>query len=995
MEVGPNRLNTEVMTLLRDGWRPAVPKELSWDAKRVISACFRDEHERPSLEQLAADEFFRTAMSLESVVDGKEKPVFCMRHVTISQIRSAITDAPSGEDSCEAQEIALTFPDGARAACNLWVYRNLDADRPIAAEMLSIEGMNASVFAAACDLIVDLTISNVAGLKCDVFRELSLPNLLTLRLERCTKVVLAPGDLVNFSKLRCLEISNWTFERFEDNVLQELPYLEMLMLHEGNIADIPVILENLQISLPGLWQYLQIHPYLIQSRAAGDIWKYQSLISRRNSGLPPVRQPERCIQIGLHGEFRLIGDNIHKIIQTDELQTTPYKDELKELCKLQHPNLAAFSVTSSIHNLVLRMDYYAAGSVGDFFERRDVVPTLQNVTDLTRGILLGLQYLHSVDRSIAHALHGAIHPWNILLEPHGDFYTAKLSDMDNYLQKLHLPRSVRERRRTYSRYARWYMSPEMAECTAKADFSAVTCKTDIWSFGRVVTFILTQRAEVAKEQGIPTEHFDIKENALYPHDHRRGWFSLLSDAVPPSFLDLLYLIFYEDPENRPTADMLLRHIIYNSTGNIDSLTFRLVRTDRKPNLTAYIGPSSPLSDVVEDEQRAGSINYREVIREFTLAKSWAITSTEIGLTQRKSLEHYPTINHEAVMQFLTLDIQATEVLKLTATYFSDPGDIALPWHMDNAHLSWTEIRSYSLDILNGLNYLKENEIRSEPITIWSIHLCDQHSCGVYQKAKILITPSLLDLVGAQGRLDILCRHPPYWFAPEELTGFSHTFLPMTNIWHFGHILLEMAQVYTERYFVQENHVNLPATGEVPPSGAVKIGSTQSVLPFMEKGYKPYIPSYLSPKLREVLQQCFAEPINRPTVNELLAQSGPQSFFRCSDGIQRKIISHELPRFAMRALTINEVVEWQGALRYTEPQPHHMSATKIQMHVLPDAEKKGERVVFLATRDADRDRPMQLIVKSAADLKRVQFSPVSDLVIELLITGISGFDCRFL
>ncbi|XP_055353480.1 uncharacterized protein LOC129599292 isoform X2 [Paramacrobiotus metropolitanus] len=991
--------NAEIMHWLRSGWRPHVPLMLADDIRRVIKLCFLPKDERPSLQELVANEFFRTAMPLEAVVNSTTKPVFCMRPQALDALAEVFGGERVGAKKDEAQSIRITAASGNKLdmLVMLLLYRNFDCDRPLSVELQNINDFKQATFSPANDLIVELIVSGLNGLDCEIFRELNLPNLLSLRLYNCQDVVLKPGCLQMFSKLRCLEVPECTFVHFDENALREMPQLEMVILDENAAAPSPpTLIEQIRCAdkFAGLKRYLQHHVELIRPRAAGDVWRYQMLINRSStecalhwlgSTTDAVELPAICIQIGLHGEFRLqSSDNtsLVKVITVGDLEHEGYNRELRQLCELNHPNLVSLSTVPIMPEgpLTLRMTYYNVGSLGDFIcHNRQAPPTLQQIMQLTHGILLGLQFVHSTDRKPSRALHGAIHPWNIMLEPDEAFFTPKLSDMDNHLQKLYMRQPFQKHRHTYSRYARFYMSPEMLACTAEGRFEQLTGKTDIWSFGRVVLYLFDQRKQIAMETQTIIPKFDISANMFYPVDDRLSWLALTSDAVPPAVIDLLYLTHKVDPRDRPDAAILLRHLGYQKGLSLRGRLSRHIRTSLVPTMSACIYPPTVLFRHTGCRNQNGNTTAIEIRKEWLIPKSaLLLQSKDIVKCKLNQLVQHMLIKTEAVIKFVLLDLQLeTNALRFSGFCYCS-----------------SEIRTYCIDILNGLQYLRDNSVECEPITTDSVYLCNLHGCGIYQTAKIIITPSLLNWFSPGKRLEILSQSTGYAFAPEEISGYSTDQVHNTNIWHFGQILLEMTRIRINGLcfdHIEESHDDL-----AKENSATTIIISKDQLIFEKVGMRPIIPWYFPDQLQRVLQRCFAEAVHRPTANQLQSFSSiPESLFYCSPSIQYKILYNEWPRFSRRAISVEESEAWRNALICrTTTSFHQLRIAKLKAKFWPDNNILDMMFVF-QIRYADRDYPITVHVSDEASFSRRNFSPISDLIVKLVIEDITNFDCCLL
>ncbi|XP_055355615.1 uncharacterized protein LOC129600954 [Paramacrobiotus metropolitanus] len=652
--------------------------------------------------------------------------------------------------------------------------------------------------------------------------------------------------------------------------------------------------------------------------------------------------------------------------------------EAEKLCTLDHPNLMRYHFAGELpggQTGILR-EFSPYGSLERYLLTEGRTETISQLAALTNDILHGLDYLHKHD-----IIHGSIHPSNIMLFPTPSFFSAKLCDMENFSRKVAAVKAAQAGFDT--EYTRWFMSPEMQLCGETANPLNITTKTDIWSTGHVILYMFIFVRPL------------IKANPEHPKRFfYRPWYEwsnhLVPDVMPWEIFDLIFFTAKQYPDERPSVQVLLQQDACQVNWGTEHKPVQRPQADVTAGVSTFILPSP------QQNENTKNGTFGQVTRAWVLPGTQQLQPEKLTAVQLQQLMQNVTINHAAVLQLIDVHFQSFcgEVLTFSAVYPSEIEDTNLTTHMETMMLSWTEIRTYCLDILEGLHYLEKSKIISEPVSIQCIRLCNQHRCGIYQKAKILLAPPLLNLVGAEARLELLGRYASYWFAPEELTGYSNNLLPKTNIWHFGQILLVMVKKEKGRCLVRSDS-SRQITGEMSEN-PIKISDIANPLPLLQAGYQPQIPPYLPAKVQNVLQECFQAARQRPTAARLMEPA--TSLFTTADKIAQKIIARTLPQFTMEDVTTDETAAWAGPENFPvlerlgypkeESFPNHL-ISKLILEV-PAGIKKNVNLL-LNLRNADRDYPVAIIIRQPTDLSTSLFSSISDLVIELIIMSISNFN----
>ena len=108
-------------------------------------------------------------------------------------------------------------------------------------------------------------------------------------------------------------------------------------------------------------------------------------------------------------------------------------------------------------------------------------------------------------------------------------------------------------------------------------------------------------------------------------------------------------------------------------------------------------------------------------------------------------------------------------------------------------LGVNKVRSWTIEILDGLRYLHENGILHEDINAGNVLLVRESTGKVHPKlADAGYQRRLHNLVSSKGPFDtILVAKSAYWLAPETANMVQPQFTPKTDVWDFGIVFLQM------------------------------------------------------------------------------------------------------------------------------------------------------------------------------------------------------------
>lgn len=216
--------------------------------------------------------------------------------------------------------------------------------------------------------------------------------------------------------------------------------------------------------------------------------------------------------------FRLKQEDAEECARVDGLES-----EIARWTDLSHPCLVrVLGCMRTTNHLHVQMSFVAGGSLWSFLEEFGPLGC-QLTRTIFRGVLEGLQFLHTRDRPIAHRnLKGS----NVLLEPN---MQVKLTDFGSGCP-------------AGSDAVRW-AAPEVARGEA-----VDACKSDMWSAGCVVLEMATAEPPWGKEATM--EHVAQSLSADTPPA-----FAVLSGP----WMEIASRCFQPDPDLRALAAQLLHH----------------------------------------------------------------------------------------------------------------------------------------------------------------------------------------------------------------------------------------------------------------------------------------------------------------------------------------------------------------------------------------------------------------------------------------------------
>lgn len=212
------------------------------------------------------------------------------------------------------------------------------------------------------------------------------------------------------------------------------------------------------------------------------------------------------------------------------------------MSKLDHPNVVTyFSICrlSTDGSEVIVMERLKT-NFADFMKDRS--PSLEKRISIMRDVAGGLEYAHS--RNI---LHCNLTANNVLITAD---VRAKIADFGNsHMVDVTTPELLQP-------VARDYMPPEVLE-------GCVNEKVDVFSFGHLLIYAITQnqphplQKPVYRENGVKKARSEIERRQSYIDEMKQN---LKENSY--SLIDLAKICLDDEPEERPTMDVVLQKLHY-------------------------------------------------------------------------------------------------------------------------------------------------------------------------------------------------------------------------------------------------------------------------------------------------------------------------------------------------------------------------------------------------------------------------------------------------
>ncbi|KAK1405731.1 Mitogen-activated protein kinase kinase kinase ANP1 [Heracleum sosnowskyi] len=211
------------------------------------------------------------------------------------------------------------------------------------------------------------------------------------------------------------------------------------------------------------------------------------------------------------------------------------EQEIRVLQQLDHPNIVQYLGSDILEDRVcIYLEYVHPGSINNYVREHYRSVTESVVRSFTRHILTGLAYLHSTN-----TIHRDIKGANLLVNASGvvklaDFGLAK--HLTSYAIDLSLKGSPH------------WMAPEVLLSMMRKDSKPeLAFAVDIWSVGCTVIEMLTGKPPWSEYSGVQAMFNVLNRSPAKP------------ETLSAEGKDFLGRCFQRNPEDRPTAAMLLDH----------------------------------------------------------------------------------------------------------------------------------------------------------------------------------------------------------------------------------------------------------------------------------------------------------------------------------------------------------------------------------------------------------------------------------------------------
>lgn len=229
-----------------------------------------------------------------------------------------------------------------------------------------------------------------------------------------------------------------------------------------------------------------------------------------------------------------------KKIKIDPKKVKEILSEVNLLASCKNPNIVtlhnAVQESGKITLILEFMDCGSLDSVVDFFTQIKYSMTEQAVSQVSEGILLGLQYLHEQRKTV----HRDLKPANILINSSGhvkiaDFGSAGIDSVTQHLQTFCGSEA--------------YMAPE------RLKGEKYSTASDVWSLGIIVAYIVFGKFPFQLEQTTS----GVNLFGLLKVVQTENFLGLDKTSSSKELIDFVNQCCTTDPEKRPDASTLLKH----------------------------------------------------------------------------------------------------------------------------------------------------------------------------------------------------------------------------------------------------------------------------------------------------------------------------------------------------------------------------------------------------------------------------------------------------
>ena len=280
-----------------------------------------------------------------------------------------------------------------------------------------------------------------------------------------------------------------------------------------------------------------------------------------------------------------------------DMEAFSLHQEFELVRHLQHGNIAIYIDCQRMdfpfvgRHDVAWMKYYQTGHLGQLFETERLSPAQKD--QLLRGILAGLEYLHTRQPFI---IHRDLKPANILVVPRAGQFNPLITDFGISRQALagghsHITNTVKA-------LSLHFAAPE------QGDAEELRPNADLWSFGVLVAYVWRDGRLPFREQGLNLDteagQRQLRQRILALDLLPGAW-----DAVPEPWRTVAQACLVVDPKARAKSAADLRRLLGPTKPGVDPGTI--------------VMPLTPQEVFAEGKAAAAQQNYPAAVRYYQQA----------------------------------------------------------------------------------------------------------------------------------------------------------------------------------------------------------------------------------------------------------------------------------------------------------------------------------------------------------------------------------------
>ena len=260
----------------------------------------------------------------------------------------------------------------------------------------------------------------------------------------------------------------------------------------------------------------------------------------------------------------------------------------------------------------------------NYIKGKDVDKNLIDGRSILGQLAVGLSYLHGKE-----IIHKDLKPANILIWVSTELALVKLADF-GFSRKLSEGKTSFDA--TYHLGARIYRAPEIQQ-TDEEGKAKPSWQSDVWSLGAIFFFVISNGQHAYDVEGIPPED---KSKLIEKLRQPPNMGCIIDDKNNLYVSDLILCLLKFDPENRPSAHLVVHHPYFTSHNETTVLYWAWRATQffetssakhskdllTRPKLMQWCKEygKSPLTDKQRNEIEEFCSRYLKKVREFTVIR---------------------------------------------------------------------------------------------------------------------------------------------------------------------------------------------------------------------------------------------------------------------------------------------------------------------------------------------------------------------------------------